>query len=134
MIKDTKFEEDRVKRLSPSQKALYFFWYLDGQVTNGGFIQYYLNGYDLYLPSLKKGLQLVGYNDLLKKVIKSESEYDKHKVQFDKWRKKGDPEWLYDNLKEFEKLDSWYYEREEDHYSEFERFVRHNIDDFVIKI
>ena len=28
------------KRLSPGQKLLYFFWYLDAEVTNGGFLQF----------------------------------------------------------------------------------------------
>ncbi|MES2849079.1 MAG: DUF4375 domain-containing protein [Bacteroidota bacterium] len=134
MIKDAKYEETRAKRLSPNQKALHFFWYLDEQVTNGGFIQFYWNGYELYLPSIKQGLKLIGYKDLLKRVIQSETEYDKHIDEFAKWRKKGDWEWLYDNLKEFEKLDDWYYSKEEKHYSIVEKFVRQNIDDFIIKI
>ena len=134
MIKDAKYEVSRVKRLSPNQKALHFFWYLDGQVTNGGFIQFYFNGYEVYLPSLKSGLELIGYKDLLKRVIKSENEYDKHKIEFDKMRKKGDLERLYDDLTEFEKMDNWYYKNQEKHYSIVENFVRLNIDDFIIKI
>ena len=134
MIKDQKYELTRAKRLSPSQKALHFFWYLDGQVTNGGFIQFYFNGFEVYLPSLKKGLELIGYTDLLKKVIKSEKEYNKHIDKFNEWREKEDWEWLYDNLKEFDKLDVWYYSKEETHYSTLEKFVRNNIDDFIVKI
>lgn len=45
---------------SPGQKTLYFLWYLDGQVTNGGFIQFYWNGYDKYLPAITEGLTLIG--------------------------------------------------------------------------
>ncbi|RZK02935.1 MAG: hypothetical protein EOO46_18225 [Flavobacterium sp.] len=37
---DQDSEIELSKRLSPGQKALYFIWYLDGQVTNGGFIQF----------------------------------------------------------------------------------------------
>jgi hypothetical protein len=48
------------KRLSRGQKALYFIWYLDAQVTNGGFIQFYWNGYSRYLPAIICGLILVG--------------------------------------------------------------------------
>jgi hypothetical protein len=51
---------------------------LDAQVTNGGFIQFYWNGYEVYLPSIKKGLELMGFTDLLKIINKSEKEYDKH--------------------------------------------------------
>jgi Domain of unknown function (DUF4375) len=133
MIKDTKHEEARAKRLSPNQKALHFFWYLDGQVTNGGFIQFYWNGYELYLPSIKKGLELMGCNDLLEKLVASELEYDKHITEFEKWRAKGDWEWLYDNLKEFDKLDDWYYSKNEDMYATIEHFVKQHIDDFIIK-
>src|SRR4051812_44053952 len=34
MAKDKEDEKLLVARLSPGQKALYFFWYLDAQVTN----------------------------------------------------------------------------------------------------
>jgi hypothetical protein len=49
-------ERELSKRFSPGQKALYFFWYLDAQVTNGGFIQFYTNGYRNYLPTIIEGL------------------------------------------------------------------------------
>lgn len=132
MIKDDEHEEERVKRLSPGQKALHFFWYLDAQVTNGGFIQFYWNGYDAYLPSLKKGLELIGYTELLEVVIKSEQEYDSNIDKFNEWKDKDDWEWLYDNLKEFEKLDDWYYSKNEHHYSIFESHIRQNLDSYVL--
>src|ERR1700761_4202302 len=53
------------KRLSPGQKALYFFWYLDSAVINGGFIQFYWNGYREYLPTIINGLKLIGDNEML---------------------------------------------------------------------
>ncbi len=133
MIKDARHEETRAKRLSPYQKALHFFWYLDGQVTNGGFIQFYCNGYDSYLPAIKKGLALMEHQQLLEQVIKSEQAYEKHKADFDKWKKKKDWEWLYDNLEEFEEMDDWYYANKEEHYTLAEKFVRLHIDDFIIK-
>lgn len=133
MIGDADHEEERAKRLSPKQKALHFFWYLDAEVTNGGFIQFYWNGYEVYLPSLKKGLELVGYDELLDVVIRSENEYDKHIDNFEEWREKENWEWLYENLKEFEQLDDWYYSKSEEHYSVIEKYIRENIDDFIIK-
>jgi hypothetical protein len=133
MIESVKHEEKRAKRLSPEQKALHFFWYLDAQVTNGGFIQFYWNGYEVYLPSIKKGLELMGFTDLLKIINKSEKEYDKHIKKFEEWRKKKDWQWLYDNLKEFDKLDSKYYSSSEKHYVTIEKFVRKHIDQFITK-
>lgn len=133
MIKNVKHEQTRIRRLSPGQKALHFFWYLDGQVQNGGFIQFYWNGYDVYLPSIKSGLECIGYKELLKIVVKSEKEYDSNLEHFKKWRKKKNWEWLYENLRSFEKMDDWYYDHTEVNYSKMEDFIRKNIDDFIIK-
>src|SRR5690606_14469658 len=38
-IEDKEYEIERGKSLSYGQKALYYWWYLDAQVTNGGFVQ-----------------------------------------------------------------------------------------------
>lgn len=133
MVADEDHEEERAKRLSPGQKALYFFWYLDAQVTNGGFIQFYWNGYDFYLPSIKKGLELMDYNELLNVVVNSENEYDKHSDKFEECGEKDNSQWLYKNLNEFDKLDDWYFSRTGEHYSIIEKFVRENIDEFIIK-
>lgn len=43
-------EKDLATRFSPAQKALYYVWYLDAEVTNGGFIQFYWNDYRKYIP------------------------------------------------------------------------------------
>ena len=53
------------KRFSPGQKALYFFWYLDAGVTNGGFIQFYWNDNRKYLPPIIDGLKLIGDTSML---------------------------------------------------------------------
>src|SRR5687768_2712285 len=58
-------ELELANRLSPGQKALYFFWYLDAQVTNGGFIQFYWNNYRKYIKPIKIGLQLIQDNQML---------------------------------------------------------------------
>src|SRR5687767_6879013 len=44
-VKDKEHEIERGKSLSYGQKALYYWWYVDAQVTNGGFVQFYYNGY-----------------------------------------------------------------------------------------
>ncbi|ACU63591.1 DMP19 family protein [Chitinophaga pinensis] len=56
---------------SPEQKLLFFWWYLDGQVTNGGFSQFIDNGYDKYFPPVLNGLKLLPnkkYYELVEKV------------------------------------------------------------------
>ena len=54
-----KDETKAISQLSPEQKLLNFWWYLDGQVKNGGFVQFYYNGYGKYVPSIITGLQLI---------------------------------------------------------------------------
>src|SRR5262245_38855970 len=68
-------EAELSRRLSPGQKALYFFWYLDGQVTNGGFIQFYWNGYRKYYSAILQGLQLICDDDMLQLVKNAEKEF-----------------------------------------------------------
>ncbi|TWV99947.1 DUF4375 domain-containing protein [Chitinophaga pinensis] len=56
---------------SPGQKLLFFWWYLDGQVTNGGFSQFIDNGYDKYFPAVLNGLKQLPnkkYYELVEKV------------------------------------------------------------------
>ena len=69
-VKDREHEIERGKYLSYGQKALYYWWYLDAQVTNGGFVQFYYNGYGPYVPTIIRGLEHIGDKemaDLVKK-------------------------------------------------------------------
>ena len=62
---------DAIAVTSPEQKLLYFWWYLDGQVTNGGFSQFIDNGYAKYFQAVLNGLQLLPnkkYYELVEKV------------------------------------------------------------------
>ena len=62
---------ESIKIISPEQKLLYFWWHLDGQVTNGGFSQFLFNGYDQYFQPILNGLKLLPnktYYELVEKV------------------------------------------------------------------
>ncbi len=48
------------KNLSYGQKSIYYWWYLDEQVTHGGFMQFFMNGYEKYIDVIAKGLEFVG--------------------------------------------------------------------------
>src|SRR5688572_20576983 len=56
-IQDRKGELTKGNTLSYGQKALYYWWYVDAQVTNGGFTQFYFNDYGKYVPTIIKGLK-----------------------------------------------------------------------------
>jgi hypothetical protein len=118
-------------RFSPGQKALYFFWYLDAQVTNGGFIQFYWNGYRQYLPPIIDGLKLIGDISMLELVNKADEEYLKHKEQFILQRQKDDWQPLYDSLKNFDEYDSIYYATHDKTMELIEKYAREHPNEFV---
>ncbi len=125
--------DDKVlaKRLSPGQKALYFIWYLDAEVTNGGFIQFYWNDYREYVPPIIDGLKLIGDTAIFDLVNKADKEYLANKEKFNLEKQKGDWEPLYNNLKKFEEYDSIYYEMHDKTMELIEKYARQNPSDFV---
>jgi len=129
--KSDEHEKELSKQFSPGQKALYFFWYLDAQVTNGGFIQFYWNGYRRYLPTILKGLELLEDKDLIGLITKVDKEYLSNLKTFEKHRELNDWEPLYKNLTEFEKYDSIYYSIHDNTMKKIEKYIRLHPDDFV---
>ena len=119
------------KRLSKGQKALYFFWYLDAEVTNGGFIQFYWNNYRKYLPPILEGLELIGDKELKNLVEEADKQYLINKEKFEFQREKDDWEPLYKNLEEFDKFDSIYYKIHDKTMSLIEEYARQHPSEFV---
>lgn len=120
-----------IKILNEEQKALYFWWYLDGQVTNGGFSQFIYNGYDKYFPAILKGLKLLPnqeYYNLVEKVYlyyiqEGLENLDRNKVDYFKNK-------FYEN--DFlSKADDLYFKFKEKLYLDFEDFIRKNQSKFI---
>ena len=78
-VKKKEFEIEKGKSLSYGQKALYYWWYLDAQVTNGGFIQFYDNGYEPYLSTIIKSLEFIGDLKMVSLIQKADRIYQKNK-------------------------------------------------------
>jgi hypothetical protein len=129
---DEETEKELSKKFSPGQKALYFFWYLDAQVTNGGFIQFYWNGYRMYLPIIIEGLKLICDKELLDLIELADKEYSDNKEKFELQKKQDDWEPLYDQLTKFDKYDSVYYKIHNTTMELLEKYIRLNQDQFVI--
>ena len=74
-----------IDKLGPEIKELYFWMYLDGQVSNGGFSQFFENGFAYMIPEIKQFYRQVG--DTLSFEILNKAE---------KWNdeKSGEEEWL----------------------------------------
>ena len=131
IAKDDEDEKKLTIRFSPGQKALYFIWYLDAQVTNGGFIQFYWNNYRRYLPPIKDGLTLIGDRDMLNLIKKVNIEYLIHQDKFTSHKKKDDMEHLYDSLQNFDNFDSTYYAIHDKTMDLIEKYARQNPAEFV---
>lgn len=119
------------KRLSPGQKALWFFWYLDAEVTNGGFIQFYWNDYRQYIPPILDGLKLIGDTELIELVKKADNEYLNNKDKFILQREKDNWKPLYNDLKEFETFDNQYYKIRDNTMELIEKYARQNPSEFL---
>jgi len=120
------------KRFSPGQKLLYFFWYLDAEVTNGGFIQFYWNNNRPYLSPILNGLNLIGDHDLKNLVEVVDSAYLANKDKFTALANKEDGlESLYDALTSLDEFDAQYYKVHERTMELIEKYIRDNPDEFV---
>ena len=119
------------KKISAGQKALYFIWYLDAEVTNGGFIQFYWNDYRKYIPPILDGLNLIGDTSMSNLVQKADIEYLAHQDKFILQRQKDDWEPLYDSLKNFDKYDSIYYATHDKTMELIEKYARQHSEEFV---
>ncbi len=126
--------EDEVattRRLSPGQKALHFFWYLDAQVTNGGFVQFYFNGYGKYVPAIIDGLRYIGDTKMAELVAGAHKIYKNKKHLFDNQDELfgGD---LYDQLDELGDMDSLYYDHNGSTMDKLASFIKSHSDEFCL--
>jgi len=127
-IKDEKGELKKGNTLSYGQKALYYWWYVDAQVTNGGFTQFYYNGYGKYVPTIIKGLKHIGDNKMAGIVNRSYEIYLKENKKIKDARKGGLQEFsnLYKEIEDFDELDNEYYDLNEKTMKIIEKYVRKN--------
>lgn len=134
IAKDYDEEPELAKRFSAGQKALYFWWFMDAQVTNGGIYQFYFNDYIRYMPAIITGLEHIGDEQMHKLALKAHNIYLKNKKQIEKALKKG---WDYDNgddwLLAWDDLSSEYYEINEASYKHFAAYIRSHPEEFCVR-
>lgn len=124
-IENFNYEIERGKSLSYAQKALYYWWYLDAQVTNGGFDQFYSNGFGHYVPAIINGLEYVGDTTMANLVRKAEKVYQKNKKYID-----SDDDYdgsgfdYYDTFDEMSSLDDQYFDMNDQTMSLIETYIR----------
>ncbi|WP_282056022.1 DMP19 family protein [Maribacter luteus] len=132
-VQDKEHEIERGKSLSYGQKALYYWWYLDAQVTNGGFVQFYYNGYAPYVATIIKGLEFIGDMEMADLVKKADTIYQKNKELMIKAQKNDlfDSD-LYDKLEELSVLDDKYYGMNKKTMASLESYIRKYPDEICL--
>lgn len=131
LAKSRNDDKELSKRFSPGQKALYFFWYLDAQVTNGGFLQFYSNGYGNYVPTINAGLKLIGDNKLLALMEKVEQEYLVQEELNSDQIEKNTWEPNLSLLTTFDQCNSEFYRIHDNTMKLIEKYVRQHPDEFI---
>lgn len=131
-INDSEGELSRCNVLSYGQKALYYWWYVDAQVTNGGFTQFYYNDYAKYVPTIIKSLQYIGDYKMAELINKSYDLYLKENKKIVDARKGGLEEFsnLYKEIKDFDELDDEYYNLNDETIKNIEKYIRNNPNEF----
>ncbi len=119
------------KRFSPGQKSLYFFWYLDSEVANGGFIQFYWNENKKYIAPILKGLKLIGDKEMIALVEKADKIFLKNQSKFEVEDTQKNFERLYNEITEFEELDLQFFEIHDNTMDLIEKYIRENVGEFV---
>lgn len=78
--------DELIEKFTPEIRELYFWIYLDGQVSNGGFAQFFENGFRYMIPEIINFYQRIGDHkcvEILKKAEKWNDENQSKEVFFD---------------------------------------------------
>ena len=133
-IQDAKGELTKGNTLSYGQKALYYWWYVDAQVTNGGFTQFYYNDYTKYIPTIIKGLEHIGDKKMAELVNRSYKLYLKENKKIKDARQGGLEAFsnLYKEVKDFDELDTEYYKLNDQTMKNIEKYFRSHPNEICI--
>jgi len=126
-------EPELAKRFSQGQKALYFWWLLDSEVTKGGFVQFYYNKMERYIPAVLKGLDFVGATEMAALIRKAQEAFKESKTKIETARNKTlFNKDLYQQLKALTSLDAEYNTLVKQTMAEMEAFIRQHPNDFCV--
>lgn len=124
-----------IKGMSPAFRYIYITWALDGEVNNGGFIQYFYNTSGMYAADLTDALRNIRAYKTEKIAADAIALYNKERALHEKVRKEGSMESFMSSYGESElgKLDELFYKTGEDLSKLRIRYIRSNPDQFVTK-
>lgn len=124
---------ESMQQLTAEQITLWGYDILHEEVMDGGFIQLIYNGYGPFFfdNPFAKAMRLWGLNDFSKILYKAKNLYDERKD--DLTRERTDEEFmaLFENNEEFDELDDYFVEHEEDITAAVACYVDDHLDSFV---
>lgn len=126
-------EPELAKQFSPGQKALYFWWFVDAEVTNGGFVQFYYNQKEKYIPAVLVGLDHIGASDMAALIRKAHLTFEESRSEIESARNKSlFNQDLYKRLKGLTELDQEYYNLRDNAMAQLEEYARKHPDEFCV--
>lgn len=124
---------ESMQKLTADQITLWGYDILHEEVMDGGFIQLIYNGYGPFFfdNPFAKAMRLWGLNEFSKVLYKAKNLYDERKD--DLTRERTDEEFmaLFENNEEFDELDDYFVENEEDITAAVACYVDDHLDSFV---
>ena len=124
-----------IKGMSPGFRYIYITWALDGEVNNGGFIQYFYNTSGMYAADLTDALHNIRAYKTEKIAAAAIAVYNKERALHEKVKKEGSMESFMSSYGESElgKLDELFYKTGEDLGLLRVRYIRENTGQFVTR-
>ena len=128
-----KLDADSMGQLSPEQITLWGYFILRDEVMDGGFVQLIYNGYGPFFFNnpFAKAMRLWGLHDFSKVLYKAKKLYDERKAEMT--RERSDEEFmeLFEQNPEFDELDDYFVEEEENITNAIAMYVDEHLDLFV---
>lgn len=121
-----------VSSLSPGQQAVYATWWVEAEVNNGGFNQFYFNSSGRFAGMAEKGFRLMGaerFADLMAEANKVYSENKERLEAFDDGTLESFSESYNDNP--LNELDEKFYTLEEDLNGLRIKYIRTHYQEFI---
>ena len=124
---------ENMPQLNGWQHILLSYRFFQEEVMDGGFCQLVQNGYGPYIfdNPFAKVMREIGLHDFSKMLYKAKRVYDEHKEELTRERDDDEFMAMYEQFPQFDDLEDWYIENEEEITSHIAHYVDEHLDDFL---
>lgn len=120
-------------RLNGWQHTLLGYRFFQEEVMDGGFCQLIQNGYGPYIfdNPFAKAMRLMGLGDFTRILYKAKKIYEANKAELTRERTDDEFMAMYEQFSDFDDLEDWYIENEEEITSTIAYYVDEHLDQFL---